>query len=291
MTPSGRRLALGAAAVLVAGIPVLAGPAPARAAACSGTSGVTVVVDFGALGGVAVGCAAGDPSSGLSALTAAGFGYTPVPGQPGLVCSVNGVPGPCSGPPPTSAYWSYWHARPGGSWSYSNTGAGSYNPAPGSVEGWSFGAGVAPGIAPPQPAPVSPPAQPAPTQPAPAQPPPAQPPPEQPPPAQPLPAQPAPTQPPARSPAAPANPTATPAPARQPAPGATGTVPATSSGPAAAGSPAGGGSAAPARADPRPAADVDEPGDALGLLAAVALIAALAGLAIWRARSRRSVQP
>lgn len=279
MTPWGRRLALGAAAVLVAGIPVLAGPAPARAAACSGTSGVTVVVDFGALGGVAVGCAAGDPSSGLSALTAAGFGYTAVPGQQGLVCSINGVP-LCAGPPPTSAYWSYWHAQPGGSWSYSNTGAGSYNPAPGSVEGWSFGAGVAPGIAPPQPAPVSPPAQPAPTQPAPAQPPPAQPPP----------ARPGPAQPP-RSPAAPANPTATPTPARQPAPGATGTVPATSSGPAAAGAQAGGGSAAPARADPRPAADADEPGDALGLLAAVALIAALAGLAIWRARSRRSVQP
>src|SRR5215207_3267595 len=236
MTPLGRRLSLGAVAVLLAGIPVLAGPAPARAAACPGTSGVTVVVDFGS--GIAVGCAAGDPSSGLSALTAAGFGYTAVPGQPGLVCSINDVPGPCAGPPPTSAYWSYWHAQPGRSWVYSNTGAGTYNPAPGSVEGWSFGAGVAPGIAPPQPAPVPPPAPP----------PPSQPPPSQPPPAQPPPAQPAPAQPPRSA----ANPTATPTPAGQAAPGATGTVAGTSSGPATPGSPAGGGLAAPPGAAAQP---------------------------------------
>ncbi|HST64603.1 MAG TPA: hypothetical protein VLM05_05390, partial [Mycobacteriales bacterium] len=56
---------------------VLTGPAPAAdAAACSGSSGVTVVVDYGALGGIQVGCAAGDPASGLSALHNAGFGTT-----------------------------------------------------------------------------------------------------------------------------------------------------------------------------------------------------------------------
>jgi hypothetical protein len=141
---------------------VVAGPAPvAGAAACSGTSGVTVVVDFGALGGgVQTGCAGGDPGSGLAALSAAGHGYTFVPRQPGLVCQIDARPNPCNGAP-TTAYWSYWHASRGGSWSFSTLGAGGYDPAPGTVEGWAFGAGRRPGIAPPA-APAPPPAPPPP---------------------------------------------------------------------------------------------------------------------------------
>ena len=144
---------------------MVAGPAPvAGAAACSGTSGVTVVVDFGALGGgVQTGCAGGDPGSGLAALSAAGHGYTFVPRQPGLVCQIDARPNPCNGAP-TTAYWSYWHASRGGSWSFSTLGAGGYDPAPGTVEGWAFGAGRRPGIAPPA-APAPPP--PAPPPPAP----------------------------------------------------------------------------------------------------------------------------
>ncbi len=154
----------GAAALLagVAGAVTWLGPVPAaEAAACSGTSGVTVVVDYGALGGgVRVACAAGDPSSGLAALSAAGFGYSFVPRQPGLVCQINTKPDPCNGAP-TNAYWSYWHAVRGGSWSYSTSGAGSYNPRAGTVEGWAFGAGGRPGVAPPAaaaPPPAPPPA-------------------------------------------------------------------------------------------------------------------------------------
>lgn len=120
----------------------------AQAAACSGTTGVTVVVDFTAAGGgVQTACALGDPASGLAALTGAGFGYAFVPRQPGFICQINTLPNPCNGAP-ASAYWSYWHAAPGGSWAYSSSGAGSYNPAPGAVEGWSFGAGTQPGVAP-----------------------------------------------------------------------------------------------------------------------------------------------
>ena len=139
----------GALLVLATGLAV-GGPAPAaEAAACSGSTGVTVVVDFGSLGGgVQVSCAGGNPGSGLAALSGAGHGYTFVPRQPGLVCQVDARPNPCNGAP-TTAYWAYWHASRGGSWSYSSLGAGGYDPAPGTVEGWAFGAGRQPGIAPP----------------------------------------------------------------------------------------------------------------------------------------------
>jgi hypothetical protein len=148
--------------VLAAGWAV-GGPAPAaEAAACSGSTGVTVVVDFGSLGGgVQTGCAGGNPGSGLAALSAAGHGYTFVPRQPGLVCQVDSRPNPCNGAP-TTAYWAYWHASRGGSWRYSTLGAGGYDPAPGTVEGWAFGAGRQPGLAPPG-APAPPPAAPKPT--------------------------------------------------------------------------------------------------------------------------------
>ena len=95
--------------------------------------------------GVAVrtGCAGGDPGSGLAALSAAGFDYSFVPRQPGLVCRIDDVPARCNGAP-ADAYWSYWHADPGGRWVYSSVGAGSFDPKPGSAEGWAFGAGTPP---------------------------------------------------------------------------------------------------------------------------------------------------
>lgn len=121
-------------------------PRAAHAAPCVGTSGVTVVVDFTALGGgVEVGCATGDPTSGLAALTDAGFSYAFVPRIPGFVCQIDSLPDPCNGAP-LHAYWSYWHGESDGSWSYASAGAGSHDPAPGDVEGWAFGAGNPPGV-------------------------------------------------------------------------------------------------------------------------------------------------
>lgn len=149
--PSLQHLAGLALAVVLGTALVVAQPSPraAHAAACTGTSGVTVVVDLTAFGaGIQVQCALGDPASGLAALTGAGFTYSFVPRYPGFVCRINGLPNPCNGAP-ASAYWSYWHATAGGTWSYSTVGAGSYDPAPGTVEGWAFGAGSAPGISPP----------------------------------------------------------------------------------------------------------------------------------------------
>ena len=133
-----------AAALALGGLVVSPSVAPAAAAACSGTSGVTVVI------GSSVRCASGDPASGLAALGAVAS-VTQVQRQPGFVCRIDGAPASdaCVNTPPANAYWSYWHAQPGGSWQYSNVGAGSYNPVPGSVEGWAFGAGAPPSVAPP----------------------------------------------------------------------------------------------------------------------------------------------
>ncbi len=254
-------------------------PAFASASAAAACTGVSVVVDFGSLGGAQTRCFAGDPSSGLQALSGVGFSYAFVPRQPGLVCQINGLPNPCNGAP-TNAYWSYWYAQPGGSWTYSTTGAGSRNPAPGGVDGWAFGAGAAPGIAPPAAAP--PPAQP---------PPPPQKPPAQPsaqPPAQP----PAKQQPPAQQSAKPGataagagTPAAT-APSEQPAAAAS-TAGAASSGGGSAGSPGGGTSAPGAQGGAEPAAG-DAGGVPLGLVGGLVLVALLGGAAFWTARRRRA---
>lgn len=131
----------------VASVLALATPAPASAGSCDG---VWVVVDARAAGGaLQTRCAPGDPSSGLGALEQAGFSYTFAPRIPGFVCTIDARPDPCNGAP-ADAYWSYWHAEAGGSWSYATTGAGSRDPAPGTVEGWRFGDGsTPPGTAPP----------------------------------------------------------------------------------------------------------------------------------------------
>ena len=130
--------------VLAVGVPVLGPVAPASAAACTGTSGVTVVV------GSTVGCAPGDPSSALAALTAAGHTTTMVERLPGVLCQVDGSPSsPCVVMPPSSAYWSFWVATRGGRWSYASTGLTTYRPAPGTVVGVAFGAGSPPPVAPP----------------------------------------------------------------------------------------------------------------------------------------------
>lgn len=128
--------------------PVILADAPAaHAAVCSPGSGVSVVVDFGQLGGAKSGCAAGSPSTGLKALTGAGFGYRT--NTSGMICRIDSLPDSCPGTPPVDAYWSYWIADRGGDWAYSSKGAGNRTPPVGSVEGWAFGAGKPPAQAPP----------------------------------------------------------------------------------------------------------------------------------------------
>lgn len=141
---------------LAVGLIVVADPAarPAHAAACTAGTGVTVKVDFAALGGgVVTNCFVGDPATGLAALQGAGFTVTGT-ARWGLafVCRINGKPtaamDPCVNTPRSSAFWSYWHGTPGGSWTLSSLGASSYNPAVGTVDGWAFGAGAPPSVGP-----------------------------------------------------------------------------------------------------------------------------------------------
>jgi hypothetical protein len=139
---------------VLAGAALVAVPArPAAAAACSTGPGVTVVVDFASLGGgEPVRCTSTDPATGLAALRDAGFSPTRAAQQPGyFVCRIDGKPAsdPCQRTSPASAYWSYWHAKRGGSWTYSDQGAADYDPPAGSVEGWAFGAGKPPSTPPP----------------------------------------------------------------------------------------------------------------------------------------------
>lgn len=150
-----RRLTVLLATLIVATAGLLVvGPRAAQAAACSGSTGVTVKVDFTAFAGaVSTQCALGDPATGVAALQGAGFTVTGTT-RWGLafVCRINGLPTaasqPCVNTPPVTAYWSYWHGVPGGSWTFSSSGASSYNPAPGTVEGWAFGAGSPPSVSP-----------------------------------------------------------------------------------------------------------------------------------------------
>jgi hypothetical protein len=117
----------------------------------SKTKGVTVVVDFRKLKAthkIKVACDPTNPKNGLAALKGAGFTYSFVPGYYGFICRIDGLPKPCNGAPAT-AYWSYWHAKRDGKWILSKLGAASFKPAPGSVQGWSFGDGKPPKIAPP----------------------------------------------------------------------------------------------------------------------------------------------
>jgi hypothetical protein len=142
-----------AVAVLLATalVALVTGATPAGAATCSSAhrQGVTVVVDLRAFHrGISVACDPARPASGLAALTKAGFSYTFVPRVPGFICRISNEPVRCNGAP-TTAYWSYWHARPHGKWIYSSVGAASYHPESGWVEGWAFGSGKPPGISPP----------------------------------------------------------------------------------------------------------------------------------------------
>ena len=123
-----------AVAVLVTaaagGLVTLAGGVPASAAACSGTSGVTVVVEYGELGGgIDVGCAPeGGGRTAAKVFEDAGHPLTFLQRFPSFVCRVDGVPAddPCVNTPPADAYWGlWWSDGESGEWSYSSLAAGS----------------------------------------------------------------------------------------------------------------------------------------------------------------------
>lgn len=148
MSVRAKRFTALVAAIAATSVSALSLASTAEAAPCSTRAGVTVVVEYGEPLGTSVGCAPGGTGTGLEALKNAGHRSTFVPRQPGFICTIDARPNPCNNGP-ANAYWSYWHAQPGGAWSYGSVGAGSYHPPSGSVEGWAFGSGKPPRSRPP----------------------------------------------------------------------------------------------------------------------------------------------
>lgn len=124
-------------------------PLPAAAAPAS-CEGVWVVVDATALGGQVTTACATSHSTGIEALTGAGF---TVARSSGMICRIDELPERCE--VAATAYWSYWQAVPSGdgydAWVYANLGPDSYHPRGGDAEGWVFGDGsVSPSSVPDQ---------------------------------------------------------------------------------------------------------------------------------------------
>ena len=114
---------------------VAAGPAalsaPAHAAACTGGTGVTVVV------GSSVGCDANGGGPAANNFADAGHQLRYASRAPGFVCRVDGAPAsdPCVEASPVDAYWGlFWSDGKKGTWTYSSLGVTSLKvPQGGSV--------------------------------------------------------------------------------------------------------------------------------------------------------------
>jgi len=173
MTRSPHRRSLGSfAAALVltllgvgAGSVSLVQSAVAAEGACPEGTGVTVVVDFGPLGGgVQVGCdpdGAGEKAS--TVVPKAGFSLTYVNGQ-AFVCRIDGLPDAsqesCQRTPPSDSYWGlFWSDGESGTWTYSTQGVTALEVEEGGWIGWRFqdggdreNPGMSPGDGPSEPA-------------------------------------------------------------------------------------------------------------------------------------------
>ncbi len=171
-TPVSQRRSLSRA--LTSGVPLVlaavvalstAPPAQAAPGRCTPGTGVTVVVDFGSLGGgVKLGCdRSGAGAQASRVVPRAGFPLSYVAGQP-FVCRINGLPSAsdeaCRTTPPEDAYWAlYWSDGRNGRWVYSSSGVASLDvPAGGSIGfRWqNSDARVTPGAAPTAGAPPEP---------------------------------------------------------------------------------------------------------------------------------------
>ncbi|MFI5534024.1 hypothetical protein ACIA8O_36345 [Kitasatospora sp. NPDC051853] len=144
-------LALAPAFAGLGATPASAAPLPMDQ--CTTTSGVVLAVDFGHWGGPLLRSCGTTPTTGYALLNQGGWRTTGTGHDgPAFICRIGysghqggkQYPTPeqdkCVKTPPATAYWSYWHADPGqDSWSYSQLGAMSYQPVPGSVDLWIFG--------------------------------------------------------------------------------------------------------------------------------------------------------
>ncbi|MFJ4183783.1 hypothetical protein [Kitasatospora sp. NPDC089509] len=144
-------LSLIGTALLGTATPAAAAPLPLDQ--CTTTSGVILAIDFSKWGGPVLRSCGTTPTTGYELLNQGGW-HTTGTGHdgPAFICRIgfSGYLGgkqyptadqeKCVLTPPAKAYWSYWHADPGDTdWSYSQLGAMSYHPNPGSVDLWIFG--------------------------------------------------------------------------------------------------------------------------------------------------------
>jgi hypothetical protein len=133
-----------------------AAPALARSrpvSDCTATSDATVVVDFGPFGGPLLRACGSIPTNGFTLLNQGGWHTSGTEHDgPAFVCRIgyagfrHGTQYPtpaqqaCINTPPVNAYWTYWQAGPGqNAWHYSQLGAPTYHPQPGSIGLWIFG--------------------------------------------------------------------------------------------------------------------------------------------------------
>ncbi|MGA5001218.1 hypothetical protein ACPCB7_24665 [Streptomyces arboris] len=144
-------LGLTGAALLAPASPATAAPQPIGR--CTTSSGVVLAVDFSHWGGPVYRSCGTTPTTGYELLNQGGWQTTGTGHDgPAFICRIGysghqggkQYPTPqqedCVLTPPASAYWSYWHANPGeNTWEYSQLGAMSYQPRPGSVDLWIFG--------------------------------------------------------------------------------------------------------------------------------------------------------
>ncbi len=117
------------AATALAGAAVVAGASPASATARH----VGVVVRY-ANGHVSAGCT----TVGGSGLQVLGRNHTVTMGTQQYSGFVLRIDGTGTSRPDNTHYWSYWHSGGHGGWTYASSGAGSYTPRAGTVEGWSY---------------------------------------------------------------------------------------------------------------------------------------------------------
>lgn len=150
-----RRAALMSAVAIVGtatpSVPALAAAQPLGD--CTTTSGVVVAVDFGHWGGPVLRSCGTTPTTSYALLNQGGWHTSGTEHDgPGFICRIGyaGYRGGAQYPtpsqescvltPPVSAYWAFWYANPGqNKWNYSQMGAVSVHPEPGSVELWTFG--------------------------------------------------------------------------------------------------------------------------------------------------------
>lgn len=158
MTP--RHLVRLAAAALVAAAAGVIWPlAPATAATCPSSAGVSVVVDFTKLGGgIATTCVADGGGENAGTIFEVDHDLTRVQQFPGAVCKVDDTPADaaCRTMPPSDAYWGLFWSDGDGGWTYSSEGVDSLEVPDGGAVAFAWqdgGERDQPGVAAPQNAP------------------------------------------------------------------------------------------------------------------------------------------